>query len=99
MTLADTSVWIDYFNGRLTWQTDFLDQLLASQPVAMGDLIFVEVLQGFRSDNDFQQAKLLLSSLPFYNFGGYDRALASALNYRRLRKRGVTIRKTVDVFI
>jgi predicted nucleic acid-binding protein len=99
MTLADTSVWIDYFNGRPTWQAERLDTLLGEEPVAIGDLILAEVLQGFRHDADFRQAKSRLDSLRFYEFGGYDRALASAENYRLLRKRGVTIRKTVDVFI
>jgi hypothetical protein len=99
MTLADTTVWIDYFNGRSTWQVERLDQLLGVQPLAIGDLILAEVLQGFRHDVDFRRAKSLLDSLRFYEFGGYDHALASAENYRLLRKRGITVRKTVDVFI
>jgi hypothetical protein len=99
MTLADTSVWIDYFNGTPTWQAERLDNLLGVEPVATGDLILAEVLQGFRHDADFRRAKSLLDSLRFYEFGGYQRALASAENYRRLRKRGITIRKTIDVFI
>lgn len=65
----------------------------------MGDLILAEVLQGFRSDADYLRARTLLTTLPFFSLTGYDRALATAENYRSLRKRGVTIRKTVDVFI
>ena len=99
MILADSSVWIDYFRGVICWQTDMLDQLLQTEPVLMADLIFAEVLQGFRSDKDFAKAKKLLSGLPFHQIGGYEVALQSALNYRILRKQGITVRKTIDVFI
>ena len=99
MILADSSVWIDYFRGVICWQTDMLDQLLQTEPVLMADLIFAEVLPGFSSDKDFAKAKTLLSGLPFRQIGGYEVALQSALNYRILRKRGITVRKTIDVFI
>ena len=99
MILVDSSVWIDYFNGNRTWQTDLLDELLSHVPIIMGDLIFAEVLQGFRSDRDFNAAKSHLDALPFKQIGGYEVALKSAQNYRSLRKKGVTVRKTVDVII
>ena len=99
MILVDSSVWIDYFNGRGTWQTDALDDLLSDVPVIMGDLILAEILQGFRSDKDFELAKSYLSDLPFRQMGGYQVAVQSAQNYRTLRKRGVTVRKTIDVII
>ncbi len=99
MTLTDSSVWIDYFNGVANWQTDRLDRLLGSEVIAIGDLILAEVLQGFRNDTDYARAKSLLGSLPCFSLAGYKRALATAENFRTLRKRGVTIRKTVDVFI
>ncbi len=99
MTLTDSSVWIDYFNGVTNWQTDRLDTLLGSEVVAMGDLILAEVLQGFGNDADYARAKSLLANLPCFSLAGRDRALATAENYRALRKRGVTIRKTMDVFI
>jgi hypothetical protein len=99
MILVDSSVWIDYFNGRITWQTDTLDDLLSDVPVIMGDLILAEILQGFRSDKDFESAKSYLSDLPFRQMGGYQVAVQSAQNYRALRKRGVTVRKTIDVII
>ena len=99
MILVDSSVWIDYFNGRSTWQTDTLDDLLSDVPVIMGDLILAEILQGFRSDKDFESAKSYLSDLPFRQMGGYQVAVQSAQNYRALRKRGVTVRKTIDVII
>ena len=99
MILVDSSVWIDYFNGRSTWQTDTLDDLLSDVPVIMGDLILAEILQGFRSDKDFESAKSYLSDLPFRQMGGYQVAVQSAQNFRTLRKRGVTVRKTIDVII
>ena len=99
MILVDSSVWIDYFNGRSTWQTDTLDDLLSDVPVIMGDLILAEILQGFRSDKDFESAISYLSDLPFRQMGGYQVAVQSAQNYRTLRKRGVTVRKTIEVII
>ncbi|MFZ0243440.1 MAG: PIN domain nuclease [Desulfobacterales bacterium] len=99
MILVDSSVWIGYFNGKHSWQTDSLNNLLSKGPVIMGDLILTEVLQGFRADRDFNAAKLHLDALPFRSMGGYEVALKSARNYRLLRKKGVTVRKTIDVII
>lgn len=99
MILVDSSVWIDYFNGLSTWQTDSLDHYLSNIPVVIGDLILTEVLQGFRSNNDFETAKNFLNALPFHQIGGYKIAVQSAQNYRSLRKAGVTVRKTIDVII
>lgn len=99
MILVDSSVWIDYFNGIHTWQTDLLDDYLSNVPVVIGDLILTEVFQGFRFDKDYETAKTLLSALPFRQIGGYNVALQSARNYRRLRKAGVTVRKTIDIII
>ena len=91
MILVDSSVWINYFNGISTWQTDLLDHYLSNVPVIMGDLIFTEVLQGFRTDNDFKTAKDFLSALLFRQMGGYHVAIQSAPNCRFLRKTGVTV--------
>ena len=99
MILVDSSVWIDYFNGKSTWQTDLLDAYLSAIPIIMGDLILTEVLQGFRSDKDFDTAKTFLDALPFRQMGGYDIAVQSARNYRKLRQMGITVRKTMDVMI
>jgi len=99
MILVDSSVWIDYFNGNPTWQTDLLDNYLSNVPIIMGDLILTEVLQGFKSDKDYQTAKSFLSALPFRQMGGYNVAIQSAQHYRRLRKAGITVRKTIDVII
>jgi len=99
VVLPDTSVWIDYFNGRSNWQTEWLDLLLDTEPVALGDLILTEVLQGFRNDTDFRKAQALLAALSFYELGGYEVCLQAARNYRALRVRGVTVHKTIDVII
>jgi predicted nucleic acid-binding protein len=99
MNLVDSSVWIDYFNGEKTSQTDWLNSALGNTPIIMGDLILTEVLQGFQSDRDFRIARNLLLRLPFMPMGGEELAVESAINYRLLRKKGVTIRKTIDVII
>ena len=99
MILIDSSVWIDYFNGNKTAQTDWLDSALGETPIIIGDLILTEVLQGFQSDKDFKIARDLLLRIPFMPMGGRELALESAMNYRLLRKKGVTIRKTIDVMI
>lgn len=99
MILVDSSVWIDYFNGIDSWQTELLDRLLKEEPIIMGDLILTEVLQGFRDDQDFEKAKSRLNILPFKQMGGDEIALKSAQNYRTLRKNGITVRKTIDIII
>lgn len=99
MILVDSSVWVDYFNGQDTRETDFLDALLGTEPVAIGDLILAEVLQGFRSDADYEAARELLASLTLYDLLGATLAIKTADNYRALRRRGVTVRKTIDAII
>lgn len=99
MTLVDSSVWIDYFNGRPTPETDSLHALLGIEPLAIGDLILMEVLQGFRSERDYRTAKRLLTSLPVLELLGCRLAIEAADHYRRLRNQGITVRKTVDVVI
>jgi predicted nucleic acid-binding protein len=97
--LIDSSVWIDYFNGIKTAQTDWLDASLGNRPIIMGDLIITEVLQGFHNDKDFKIARDLLLGIPFMPMVGQSLALESAMNYRFLRRKGVTVRKTIDVMI
>ena len=99
MILVDSSVWIDYFRGVATRQAEMLDSLLGSEPVVTGDLILAEVLQGFVSDRDFNQAKKLLISLAVIDLGGKGIAIQAAKNFRLLRALGVTVRKTIDTVI
>jgi len=99
MILVDSSVWVDYFNGRVTKQTNILDSLVGNELVVVGDLILTEVLQGFRQDKDFKKARELFDCFIFREMLGKDIAVKSAKNYRILRKNGVTVRKTIDIII
>jgi predicted nucleic acid-binding protein len=99
MILVDSSVWIDYFNGRDTVETNTLDQLIGVEALGVGDLILTEVLQGFRSDADYWAARQVLTSLRVFEMLGTELALKSADHYRFLRKHGITVRKTADVII
>lgn len=99
MIMVDSSVWIDYFTGVASKQTDTLDKTLGQEPVAVGDLILTEVLQGFRRDQDYETAKALFDELIVFEMLGKNMAIKSAENFRTLRKRGITIRKTADVII
>ena len=99
MIFVDTSVWIDYFNGNDTAATDRLDTALQDEAVVIGDLVLLEILQGFRREADYQQAKLLLQHLAIYDLLGRDAVEEYARYFRILRKRGITIRKTADVII
>lgn len=60
MLLVDSTVWIDYFNGRVTPETDHLDRIMPLHPILVGNLILTEVLQGFRSDAEFERARRAL---------------------------------------
>ena len=99
MIFVDTSVWIDYFNGEVNPHTDLLDRMLSSERIAIGDIILAEVLQGFRRDADFRKALELFEALEFKEMLGRQMALRCAQNYRKLRRAGVTARKTIDVMI
>lgn len=99
MIVVDTSIWVDYFNGVTSPYTDLLDRFLLKERLLIGDIILTEVLQGFRSDTDFRKARALLDTLEYSPMLGREIALLSAQNYRKLRKAGVTVRKTIDVVI
>ena len=99
MLLVDSTVWIDYFNGKVTPQTDYLDQALTSKLILVGDLILVEVLQGFRSDADFESARQALARFEQVSLVTPALALQAARHYRTLRKLGLTVRKTIDCLI
>ena len=99
MILVYSSVWIDYFRGFSTPQTDYLDGVLGVEAVCIGDLILTEVLQGFVQDRDFDRAKDLLATLDVVELGGRDVAVRAATYFRRLRRLGITVRKTIDTVI
>jgi predicted nucleic acid-binding protein len=99
LILVDSSVWIDYFRGAITAQTDKLHALLGQEPLAIGDLILTEVLQGFANEGDFNRATDMLTSLMVVELGGQEVAIQAARNFRTLRNLGVTVRKTIDTVI
>lgn len=99
MIIVDSSVWIDYFNGNDIPEVAKLDRLLGQELLGVGDLILTEVLQGFRQDKEYQTAKRLLTSLTVFEMLGAEMAIESAENFRTLRKKGITVRKTIDVMI
>ncbi|MBS1004677.1 type II toxin-antitoxin system VapC family toxin [Acetobacter thailandicus] len=99
MILVDSSVWIDFFRGTVTPQTEVLDRLLGEEPVAIGDLMMTEVLQGFSSERDFNKARRLLGALDLVEIGGRDVMIEAARYFRGLCSRGITIRKTIDTLI
>ena len=99
MTLVDSGVWIDFFRGVTTHATDTLNERLRHNGVVGGDLIIAEVLRGFLNDRDFDEAREVLTALDIVEIGGTDLAIEAAQNYRRLRAKGITVRKTIDTLI
>ena len=99
MIVVDSSVWIDFFNDVSTPEVERLDGLLGVTPVAIGDLILVEVVQGFRLEKDVAMARQLFRSLAPLPMLGARNAWKAAENYRELRRRGITVRKTIDGMI
>jgi predicted nucleic acid-binding protein len=99
LILVDSSVWIDYFKGAVTPQTDLLDKLLSRESLMIGDLILAEVLQGFPDEKTSNEALQLLTSLVMVELCGHDLAIQAARNFRTLRNRGATVRKTIDTII
>jgi predicted nucleic acid-binding protein len=98
MIVVDSSVWIDYFNGRPTLEAEALDRLPTPQLV-IGDLIMAEVLQGFRHESDIRRAEGIYAALEFRRMGGRAIAIAAARNHRALRDRGVTPRSSIGTII
>jgi predicted nucleic acid-binding protein len=100
--LADSSVWIAFFNDSPRSdvpEVDMLESLLEHDKLAVGDLILMEVLQGFRNDRSYRLARDLMASLPILTLSDPDIAIKSAENYRSLRKRGITVRRSIDTII
>jgi predicted nucleic acid-binding protein len=97
--VVDSSVWIDFFNGASTPEVERLDGWLGVTPLAIGDLILVEVMQGFRTERDVATARQLFRSLALLPMLGGSNAWKAAENYRTLRRQGITVRKTIDGII
>jgi predicted nucleic acid-binding protein len=92
-------VWIDHFGDRRTWATEELNRLLGRRPIAIADLILMELLQGVASPRELRLLETSLARLPCHNLGGAGRARSAASNYRLLRAAGVTPRSPIDVLI
>src|SRR5690242_15732224 len=100
MILVDSSVWIDLLRDEVTAETEMLMRLIGRETLATGDLMLTEVLQGCSSDRTFDQARLLMTrNLAVLPIVDSEVAIAAARNYRALRARGVTVRKTIDTLI
>jgi hypothetical protein len=99
MVIVDSSVWIDLFAGRTTPQIALLDDLADHETIGVGDLVVCEVLQGIRSQDQFDRFRRVLLGLPVFTIGGTHIAVAAAANYRALRQRGLTVRGTIDCLI
>ena len=99
MILADSSVWIDYLGGTASAQTDALHGYLRREEVVLGDLIAVEVLQGIRDDREFRAVRARFAVFRMIAISTPATATVAADNYRTLRAKGVTVRKTIDTLI
>ena len=99
MILVDTSVWIDYLNGKESSPTNILDKALIDGSVAIGDLILLEILQGIKAEREYKKTRTALSTLDQYEMFGHKMVKKCAENFRFLRKKGITIRKANDVII
>ena len=99
MILVDTSAWIEYFRNGAPSVVHKVEKSLREEDVAIGDLIYCEILQGIYSESQRKQVEDLLLTLPRFEMVGFEMAEKSAANYRLLRSKGVTVRKTIDVII
>lgn len=99
MIIVDTTVWVDYLRGTRTSHTDWLEAKLTSERLGLTDLILCEVLQGVPTDSQFDAVQEELLRFEVFETGTVELAVEAALNYRRLRAAGRTIRRTIDSLI
>lgn len=99
MVIVDTTVWIDYLRGIPNAETKWLDRELPIQPLGITDIILCEVLQGIPDDRSAARVQSDLLRLNVFESGGVELAIAAAANYRALRRKGHTVRKTIDCLI
>ncbi len=99
MIIVDTTVWVDYLRGTRTSHADWLDSQLASERFGLTDLILCEILQGITNTKQFEAVQEELLKLAVFETGTVAIAVEAALNYRRLRAAGRTVRKTIDSLI
>lgn len=99
MVIVDTTVWIDYLNGVATAEAEWLDREAPRRRLGLLDLMVCEILQGLPTDDDATRVLRQLRRFEIFESGGVELAVAAAYNYRRLRQRGRTVRKTIDCLI
>ena len=99
VVIVETGVWVDFFRGARNPLTEWVLRESGERMIGTLDLILCEVLQGIPKDADYERIKQNMLRLAVYNSGGEQIALESAQNYRKLRARGITIRKTIDCII
>lgn len=99
LTVIDTTVWIEFFHGSHTSRVSRLEETISHGEAVLGDLVLCEVLQGIRTDRDFNNVRMHFNAFPVYSMVRRDIAVQSAINYRRLRHKGITVRKTIDCLI
>jgi predicted nucleic acid-binding protein len=99
MIIVDTTVWVDYLRGTRTPQADWLEAQLTRERLGLTDLILCEVLQGITTDGQFDAVQEELLKFAVFETGTVELAVEAALNYRRLRAAGRTVRKTIDSLI
>ena len=99
MIVVDTSVWVDFLNGRRTSQVGRLRAVLGTDEIIVGDLMLCEVLQGLDSERAAREVEALLRRFEIVSMAGDAIAVAAAANFRSLRRRGITVRKTIDLLI
>ena len=99
MVIVDTTVWVDYLNGIATPETNWLDEQIGDRPFGLLDVMVCEILQGLSTDEDAARVLRDLRRFEIFETGGLDLATAAAANYRLLRAKGHTVRKTIDCLI
>lgn len=99
MVIVDTTVWIDYLAGTINPETEWLEREATAQRLGLTDLNLCEVLQGIRDAGEFEHVRDHLLTFDIFATGGVPMAVAAAENYRLLRQRGFTVRKTIDCWI
>lgn len=99
MVIVDTTVWIDYLGGVRNAHTTWLDEAQDRMRLGMTDLILCELLQGVRGDAMFTQVRREMMRFEVFSTGGMEMAVAAARNFRTLRAKGITVRKTIDCLI
>ena len=99
MVIVDSTVWVDYFNGKANGETRLLEARIGSEEIGLTDLILCEVLQGLNDKRELEEVKTELLEFSIFPTGGVEIAVETALNYQRLRAKGFTVRKTIDCWI